>query len=572
MKKNKTIIELGHRKTKVLGVKYGKGHINITGTYIFDSSKYFQNDDITDIKGLVNEIYDLTYTKQYVEKADILLSLPAGMFQYRILKLENVREKDINKRMAVEESTWINVNTTSHVLGWSLLGKRNINNEIVYYVMQTAINKNVANAFSKEFENKGMKLTGITTVFDSIINLTYVYMNDFEHMTKLFIDMGMNKTSFILVNQDVVIDIREIDFGYARFMSDILKNCHIGTDTIRKLLNKDISLDTIEEPDREKYNKIYSERIMYFNEELKRTYDNCEIENLTITKIIVLGDYIEGIFDNVEDVEIQQSIFETGIQYDCESFDIEFDDTAYVSPQLAAAVGTAIHTMLPMKDNLLTVEYNDKYLNGYIKKGFIIICILISFGAFAALGNMLLSNFNLSMLMKKSTEYAQKQNQISELEQSIEENTKKLEEYQSDFFPFYDFMYKLNAIKPDSVTIISLDSPDRLKNVEDETKSETDNTEENTENGTQVIGEAGLESPSPTPEPTPTAEPMKYTADLKGTNVILRGKGFNEESVVKFIYDISNIDCVNDLQLNAIEERVEDDVKIKIFEVVINLK
>lgn len=173
-----------------------------------------------------------------------------------------------------------------------------------------------------------MKLTGITTVFDSIINLTYVYMNDFEHMTKLFIDMGMNKTSFVLVNQDVVIDIREIDFGYARFMSDILKNCHIGTDTISKLLNKDISLDTIEEPDREKYNKIYSERIMYFNEELKRTYDNCEIENLTITKIIVLGDYIEGIFDNVEDVEIQQSIFETGIQYDCESFDIEFDDTA----------------------------------------------------------------------------------------------------------------------------------------------------------------------------------------------------------------------------------------------------
>ena len=81
-----------------------------------------------------------------------------------------------------------------------------------------------------------------------------------------------------------------------------------------------------------------------------------------------------------------------------------------------------------------------------------------------------------------------------------------------------------------------------------------------------------MESPSPTPEQTPTAEPMKYTADLKGTNVILRGKGFNEESVVKFIYDISNIDCVNDLQLNAIEERVEDDVKIKIFEVVINLK
>lgn len=576
LKKNKIVIDIGHKKTKVLGVKYSGGNINITGTYIFDSSAFFQNsEELTDIKGFVAMIDDLVNKQQYIQKGDILISFPSGMFDYRIIKLENVRDKDIKKRMEIENANWTKYNTNSHIIGWSLLGKRSINSEIVQYVIQTAVKKNIANAFSKEFENKGMKLTGITTSVDSTINFSQLYINDFEHSTKLLIDVGINHTQFILLNQDCIIDIRDIEFGFNSFIGELLMKCNIGIDMIIKLLNGESGIYELDDDEREKFIEVRNRLIMYFSDELRRTYDKCDAENVTITKIIVIGDYIKGIFDNLEDIVIENPYFEEGEEYECENFNMVFDKTVYTPPQFCAALGTAIHTMLVHKNNLISDEYADKHFRRYIKCGFLGICALLGMWTVFTVGGGAVSDLSIVMLEKRSVEYSQKKEEISALEKSIDDNTKKLQEYRLDFFPFYEFMNQLDKLKPEYITVISLDTPDRLLNEnKTETTQETSEDEEKDGNsGIQVIGEAEIEEKTEEfSDTTPTIKPIKYEQDLKGRSVILRGKGYNESDVVSYIYDISNIDCVRSLELNAIEEREENGTKIKVFEIIINLE
>lgn len=188
---------------------------------------------------------------------------------------------------------------------------------------------------------------------------------------------------------------------------------------------------------------------------------------------------------------------------------------------------------------------------------------------------------------------------VKSLQSSIEFKRNKLKSSEEEYFEFDTFMKAVYEYKPSSVTLISLDSDDRLKSDEDIKKmleaEKKDNTDAN------AGGEANTDAKKAADENVKAAEEKKTgessTANNSDTDnadeqtkisnevdalrakpltdkiLSLRGFSTSADDIANYIYKLSYLNCVNDVQLTSIEERIDGSGnKTKVFELLIQVK
>ena len=234
--------------------------------------------------------------------------------------------------------------------------------------------------------------------------------------------------------------------------------------------------------------------------------------------------------------------------------------------------------------NLLPDEYKKKLANAaYTKIGITtVILVAIFIGIFA--GQLALAKIELNSMNKEVQEINEVNSKIAGLEQSIKQKTEQLNSTNIEYFEFDIFMKAIYQYKPASVTIISLDSQDRLV-TELKTPAEIEKEEAEKEDNRTEAKKATDANLAAAEQRENGGSSEVATVDEKG-NVIsipvetqpitskyiyLRGFSNSADDIANYIYKISYLDCVSDVTLTSIEERVDNEGKnTKVFELIIS--
>lgn len=230
------------------------------------------------------------------------------------------------------------------------------------------------------------------------------------------------------------------------------------------------------------------------------------------------------------------------------------------------------------KLNLLPDEVKNKYANRYlaytasILGGIMVLLLVIQYVQIGVL------SWQTNRIIEKNEKYDNEKSVIVNLEKSIKQYQTFLSDYENDCFPFSLFMYDVESKRPSDVFIISVDSEDRLinegvqekkqtENAEDtkkaektdeaEEKPETENADKDTEKQADQIDEKAAK-----PE-------IKYTEDLSGQRIVIRGYGGKQESISNFIYDIAHLSYISNAEITAIEEHKIENGVYNIFEITV---
>ena len=221
------------------------------------------------------------------------------------------------------------------------------------------------------------------------------------------------------------------------------------------------------------------------------------------------------------------------------------------------------------KLNLLPPETKNKYENKYLKItaatvfGFLIMLLSIQYC------HMGILNLQTNKILAENQKYNQEKETIKNLKENIANYESFMKDYENDCFPFSLFMYDLEAHRPSDVYIISMDSSERLINegVQEE------NTEKNTPKGndkdkteTEKSEDTADESKAQTDDKAVTPK-IEYIEDLSGREIVVRGFGKNQETISKFIYDITHLPYLTNAEITAIEEHKIENGIYNIFEI-----
>ena len=227
------------------------------------------------------------------------------------------------------------------------------------------------------------------------------------------------------------------------------------------------------------------------------------------------------------------------------------------------------------KLNLLPQTYKDRYANRYIMLGFGAVAIVLVLMLTIAYINLEITKFGIKKLTEENIEYQIKQSTIAGLEKKIVNSKEVISEYQKDSFPFYYFMQTVENQKPSGLTIISIDSADRLTEQKTETVASTAQgtmTPEPNEKKEAEKEESAETITAETKEKT-EALSLAYEKDLSGGKLVIRGYSFNPSDIATFINDLSKLPYVADTELKAIEEHTVNGVDTaNIFEAILQLK
>lgn len=215
------------------------------------------------------------------------------------------------------------------------------------------------------------------------------------------------------------------------------------------------------------------------------------------------------------------------------------------------------------KINLLPIEIKNKYANKYLKllAAFIAAVMVLVVGVQVVNAGILTLQIN--HYKDQNAKYEEEKRNIENLQNRIVSYNAFIDEYEKEVFPFELFMNDLENIRPDSVNIISVDTPDRLIN-EGVSEDEKEETKDETENEvTEAEETEETEKPFANPQ-------IKYTGDLKGMEMVIRGFGKRQDDISAFIFELSKLSYITDAKITAIEEHeMLDGQEYNIFEIVV---
>jgi hypothetical protein len=573
LKKNKVIIDIGHKYIKLLGVTYVNNKINITGSYKIDAAPFFFENELTNYRELVKSINDIISRKKLIKNGEISLSLPTGMVEHRIGSAKNIKLSNLNKNV-VSNIGLNKVSELTHNIDWSYLGQSEKNGDTLSYYLVSAINKSIINPLIKEFELKNLRVTTVSFSQNNIISFSDIYCNDFENTNKLYLDFGMTDSRVIVESAGTSIYSRIIDIGFNTFVDKLFSS--FGYVPIPVLvefvMNVGLKRDQIP-PDilnETKYFEVMDKVALQWQNELIRIIRLCENEGIAISKIICVNDVINGLMDNFIENDIEVELF-------CSESVSELSGSGYTTlldssenyKIFGGAIGLAMATMQNDKRlNLLSTEQKEKHINKYLMYGFGGIFAVLALIMLFVYMNLGMTNLTLNKLKKEDTQYKQKLSQITSVEETIKKNSEFIGTYDSIHFPFYSLMQALEYNKPYGLTIISVDSMDRL-------------VESAQEDVTDSEGKKATETPKPDKKAEPTQEKIeqeekplsvKFIKDLAGEKLSIRGYSSNPADISQFIYDLSKLEFIADLELKAIEEKMINGTEhINVFEAVLTL-
>ena len=217
------------------------------------------------------------------------------------------------------------------------------------------------------------------------------------------------------------------------------------------------------------------------------------------------------------------------------------------------------------KLNLLPPETKNKYANKYVKYtaavtcGFFVLLLLIQYCQIGIL------TIQTNKILADNQKYNEEKENIRVLKDNIANYEAFLKDYENACFPFSLFMYDLESKRPSDVYIISVDSSERLINegVQEEKEGEAKkerSIKDEKENAEDEKTDEEINEKVNEPK-------IEYTEDLSGREIVIRGFGNNQESISRFIYDITHLSYLSNSEITAIEEHKIENGIYNIFEI-----
>ncbi|NLB81694.1 MAG: hypothetical protein GX800_08825 [Clostridiaceae bacterium] len=203
------------------------------------------------------------------------------------------------------------------------------------------------------------------------------------------------------------------------------------------------------------------------------------------------------------------------------------------------------------KLNLLPLSVKNKYINKYLLYAAILVCGICILAVLVQYFSMAFLQYDIKKIGRANTEYNEEKARIELLQIAIDEHKTFLQDYENGGFPLSRFMHDVLLHKPDSVSIISIDSQDRLMEIVETAETPADDTEDQPE-------EENVSEITPTPSDN---------SDLSGEEIIIRGHGKNSEDISKFIYQISRLSYIASADITAIEQHLLNNEDESIFEI-----
>lgn len=568
IKKNKVIIDIGHKYIKLLGVTYANNKITVTGSYIIDAVPFFFEEELINYREIVRQINDVINRKKLIRHGEISLSIPSNMVEYRIGSAKNIKLSELGK--IIKSNIGLNkVNEITHNIDWSYLGQAEKNSDTQTYYLVAAVNKSVLTPLINEFENKNLRVTTVSFSQNNIIGFSEIFGSDFDNPNKLYLDFGMNDTNVIVESSGTAIYSRTIDIGFNTFVDKVFSTCEgVSIPEIIELI-RTVGIKKENYPvavvNEENYFEAMERINLQWQNEIIRIIRLCENEGVEISKIVCVNTPLLGQLDSFTENDITVDYFppEETTEFSCAGYSINLDESEDYS-NFGNSIGLAMATMQNDKRlNLLSTEQKEKHINKYLMYGFggiFAILLLIMLVTYINLG---FSNLSLNKLQKEDTQYKQKVSQIKTAEDSLKKNDEFISTYDSLHFPFADLMKTLELNKPYGLTIISVDSMDRLIQL---VKKEGETAKSTTTPDTKA------ETSKITTLPEEELPKIKYVKDLAGEKLSIRGYSSSPAEISQFIFDLSKQSYITDLELKAIEQKVINGTDtINVFEVVLTV-
>lgn len=293
IKKTKVIVDVGHKFTKMLGVKYENKHAVINCCDKTDSANILFDGEINTYE-LAKTVAMFIRTNR-LRSCEISLSLPCNMTISKIVEVKNIKETDIDKHMKAEHYNFNRVNPLTHIIDWAYLGKREENGDTIHYCLLCATAKSIVMPILAEFDKRKLKIGTISTAFNDQIRFADLFSDDYENLNKLFVDFGQYSSRVIVFIQGVPVYCREIGMGFDNFVSNLFKETNIGIPDILSKL-QDNAHDIINTDKFEEAFKIQKADLL---REIERIIEMFEDDTVSVTKIIWTGTLIQDIAESL---------------------------------------------------------------------------------------------------------------------------------------------------------------------------------------------------------------------------------------------------------------------------------
>lgn len=253
--------------------------------------------------------------------------------------------------------------------------------------------------------------------------------------------------------------------------------------------------------------------------------------------------------------------------------------------------------------NLLPEEYKKKLATKMYIKITLWVSVVIAIIVLIFAGRYWQAKFELKQANAELQSTQEMRSKITSLEHSIEVKRNRLKSSEEEYFEFDTFMKAIYEYKPTSVTIISLDSDDRLKTNEDykkmiesgkasdanpdkeastdAKKAADENVKAAEEKKAAENGDTNNSTNGDNANTTDTDEQNAISAQIEElrsqplTNKVISLRGFSvsADDIANYIYKLSYLSCVEDVQLTSIEERLDGNGnKTKVFELLIQVR
>lgn len=220
------------------------------------------------------------------------------------------------------------------------------------------------------------------------------------------------------------------------------------------------------------------------------------------------------------------------------------------------------------KLNLLPDAIKNKYANKFLAYTAGVLCVLLFLFLSVQYVQIGVLSWQTNKIIESNQKYDKEKETILNLQASIEKYKGFMANYENDCFPFSMFMYDLEAFRPSDVFIISVDSSERLIN-EGVIEEKSDKPKKQEQEKTSEK-KSDKEAEDKTAEGTETKIPepkIEYTEDLSGREIVIRGFGGNQESISKYIYDITHLAYIGGARITAVEEHKIENGVYNIFEI-----
>lgn len=217
-----------------------------------------------------------------------------------------------------------------------------------------------------------------------------------------------------------------------------------------------------------------------------------------------------------------------------------------------------------IKQNLIPEDIREKYSKKYLIGFVVLLSVILVISIAIPYISMGIVTSQISRIESENNEYNYTQTEISGITAEIESYRDIIEAYHEGAFPFYQFMYDLEALRPGTVHIISVDTQDRLVNEGASDDEKEKKTTKEQENEPDKKDEDNLESIEDISVPE-----IKYEKDLYHQNITIRGYGSSQNEISNYLHSISELSYITKINVVAIEEHKIENGVYNIFEITV---